>query len=376
MLYGRIVVYSRFIMKPVLQSFSKSYVANAFATSMSQQGFDHSYDHNPIPKIDSTLLFKISGGVNYNSNIIRDIKLPPFSNNQICIRGEKKVKKVGYSGKHHFSFEMLGHFDIGNHNSFECREVMILPAINFLTKELNLPAQILEVTLHPEDEESISIVSKLGIKYNFNNNNVNNFPAGRCFGYRVEINFTSPVNNTTVELWNIVFTDFDIIDNVKIKRTYSSGDSGTSCDRITSAVEGKTNDYDNSNWLNILNQYFPNQKDVSTEKIRLVEYLKLIELLVKSNLVPGPKKREYYLRRSIRNSLELAVFLNIPFEFFPIFKYPVIVTEINQYKKTFHDGVRRYEELKSKKKDLSNQDLQFLWQTHGFKPEFIGGSLL
>jgi alanyl-tRNA synthetase len=350
-----------------------------FESFMNASGFKFNYDSCTIPENDTGLLFKISGGVNYNKNIIENIPVPSFSSAQLCIRGEKKgKKKVGFTGKHHFLFEMLGHFSIGNLKSRDCRETMIETAFNFLIKECNIPSQDLLIIAHPEDKESIEIISKLTDNYQLNSENVNNFPPQRCYGYRVEFAFQPKKIANNFEMWNIVFTDGDIFEGEKIPRTLISADSGMSLDRLITAIERVDNDYQNSNWQAKLKGIYPKiqDKDICPEMKRLAEYILVISNLTENSIVPGPKFRSYYLRRLIRNSLELSVMLDIPFEEFEIYSHPVVSPEIEKYKQTFNKGLRQYQSILAKQGGIISQEqIEALWSTHGFKPEFIGGGL-
>src|SRR5690606_41395160 len=84
------------------------------------------------------------------------------------------LENVGYTARHHTFFEMLGNFSFGDYFKHDA----IRFAWDFLTRELQLPADKLWVTVFHDDDEAANIwineigvdpkrLSRLGEKDNF-----------------------------------------------------------------------------------------------------------------------------------------------------------------------------------------------------------------
>ena len=63
------------------------------------------------------------------------------------------------------------------------------------------------------------------------------------------INSKNDKNKSLVALWNFVFTQFDSKELFQNYSFYIGADSSASLERIVSAYEDKTNNYDNSMWI-------------------------------------------------------------------------------------------------------------------------------
>ena len=122
---------------------------------------------------DDSVLFVNSGMVQFKKYFL-ELEEPKDKNIvtiQNCIRIDGKhndLNEVGISLNHHTFFEMMGNFSFGGYEKEESCKL----AWDFLTKELNIKKNDLYITyfkgdnIIAEDEETLSIWKKIGIKEN------------------------------------------------------------------------------------------------------------------------------------------------------------------------------------------------------------------
>ncbi|MEK7647486.1 MAG: alanine--tRNA ligase-related protein [Patescibacteria group bacterium] len=264
------------------------------------------------------LLFNISGGVVYE-RIISGRERPEVSrvaSVQTCLRTDG-WNRIGHSGKHHLAFEMLGHFSFYEGNEADVKERMIGSAWRYLTECLGINQDTLFATVHPQDSTSQRIWSNLGVETSENACNTTYTPCKNRCGVRTEIVWRNPTTGNIVELWNLVFTEFQGQTLFEFPLDRIAADSGASIDRLVTAVEGKSSDYDNSNWVDIIGSI--EAQSNAPDRIlvcRLADMGKASVLLVEQGLRPGNKAAEYVLRRIIREAYLLCKQVQIPFEVF------------------------------------------------------------
>jgi len=251
----------------------------------------------------SNMLFNISGGIRYEQ-IIEGL-LPSsqrICSIQRCLRTDN-LSQIGKSGRHHIFFEMLGHFSFSEFSEKEGKSFMILSAWNLLTDILGIEPEKLFLTIHPNDKTSIELSKENEIPYKLLASNVTVTRIRKRTGYRVEIFWKNPYNKG-IELWNIVFTQFDENSNPLPLIVI---DSGTSIDRLRTAKENCDSNYQNSDWR----PYILEIKNIFSLKTpmssRVSDLLKAIFFLLKEDIKPSNKREGYVLRRLIR-----TVYMLIP----------------------------------------------------------------
>ncbi len=219
-----------------------------------------------IPAEDPTLLFT-NAGMNQFKDVFtgrekRDYRRATTS--QKCVRAGGKhndLDNVGYTGRHHTFFEMLGNFSFGDYFKDE--------AIRFaweLTtdreKGYGLDPQRLWATVYTDDDEAARLwerhlprerILRFGEKDNFWAMGETG-PCGPCSelhyfqGADPAANRPELVNGAgddTLEIWNLVFMQFERDASGKMTPLPKpSVDTGAGLERVTAVLQGANNNFD------------------------------------------------------------------------------------------------------------------------------------
>lgn len=341
-------------------------------------------DSVPILSSNPKLLFNISGGVIFESTISDGVtpEKARVVSVQTCLRTDG-WEKIGYSGRHHLAFDMLGHFSLYEDKEDKVKGVMIESAWNYLTQRLGINPGLLSATVHPQDTTSQKIWKNFGVKTAANDGNVTYTPTRNRCGVRTEIVWQNPHTNKSIELWNLVFTQFEGDALFKSPLETIAADSGASIDRIVTAIECSRSDYENSNWKGIVESITERSK-VQDQAImcRLADLGKASTLLVSQGLRPGNKAAEYVLRKLIREAYILCRQTSIQFDEFAAISeshwspsaavQTVLIEEVSKFEKGLERGKREYQKLISRKTiPLVESDIKYLASTFGFPKALI-----
>ena len=240
---------------------------------------------------------------------------------QRCIRVGGKhndLFNVGYTLRHQTFFEMMGNF------SFNCyfKEQAIFFSWQFIIRELFLEKKRIYITVHYNDYESYNLwckISSLNKKQIIKIKNEDNFWSmgkfGPC-GYSTEIFYdygnkynnllsleSKIYNNRYIEIWNIVFIQFNKINKKKIVNLSKKYvDTGMGLERITAVLQGVFSNYKTE----IFNYLITKSKNISydlnnqtTHQI-LSDHIRSICFLISDDLSPSYEGKGYILRKIIR----------------------------------------------------------------------------
>ena len=154
-------------------------IRQAFLDYFAEHGHTVIDSSSLVPGNDPSLLFTNAGMVQFKDVFLGQDKrsYKRAASSQRCVRAGGKhndLENVGYTARHHTFFEMLGNFSFGDYFKKEA----IHFAWEFLTVNLQLPAEKLWVTVFHEDEEAERIwlqdvgidaerFSRMGEKDNF-----------------------------------------------------------------------------------------------------------------------------------------------------------------------------------------------------------------
>src|SRR6476661_6663323 len=137
-------------------------VRERFLSYFEERGHRRVPSSSLVPAEDPTLLFTNAGMVQFKDVFTgresRDYARATSS--QKCVRAGGKhndLDNVGYTGRHHTFFEMLGNFSFGDY----FKERAIPYAWELVTKDFGLSKDRLTVTVFSEDDEAAEIWRKV-----------------------------------------------------------------------------------------------------------------------------------------------------------------------------------------------------------------------
>jgi len=295
-----------------------------------------------IPGGDSTLLFTNAG-----MNQFKDVFLGQHTRSykravtsQKCLRAGGKhndLENVGYTARHHTFFEMLGNFSFGDYFKDKACEL----AWTFITDHLKLDPDRLYITVFQDDHTAFKIWhERIGIdaKRIFRFGEKDNFwsmgdtgPCGPCseIFYDQAPDGTLPnkkqfetQDDRFMEIWNLVFMEFmQHQDGSRQVLPAPSIDTGMGLERITSVIEGKTNNFDTSIFRPLLTyisqhsdgDYFSTDQEKTKISQRvLADHIRAIVFLIHDQVLPSKEGRGYVLRRILRRAMRHGRNIDFP----------------------------------------------------------------
>ena len=333
---------------------------------------------------------------------------------QKCVR-TNDIEEVG-DNRHLTYFEMLGNWSLGDY----FKEESIKMSYEFLTKELQIPAEKISVTCFegdadcPRDEKSAECWEKVGIPkeriYYFGKDD-NWWIAGEegpC-GPDTEMFYDTGRPKCSdkcdpscgcgkyVEIWNNVFMEyFKDKDGKYTKLAQQNVDTGLGLERMAMLLQGKETPFETELFEPIMKKLEELQKvdEISSRRI-IAEHLRSSMMIICDGGRPSNSDRGYILRRLIRRMIrhmnklqisldELSTLIDINVEnlkeMYPALEQNketiknVIIEEKDKFVKTLTKGekefIKEIEEVKKQGKTKIEGKMVFrLYDTYGFPPE-------
>jgi alanyl-tRNA synthetase len=281
-----------------------------------------------ITQDDPSLLFTVAGMVPLKPFITGELPPPAplLVSCQKCFRGQglrDDISEVG-DDSHHTFFEMLGNWSIGEY----FKEGAISLAWELLTREFGLDGARLWPSIYPDDEESERFWRQVGVPpvriARLTDNWWQAGLTGPC-GYDSEIfwDWGGPCScgrddcrpddecggNRWVEVWNLVFMEFDQDDAGNRaplpKRTV---DTGMSLERLAAVIQGVRSDYETDIFRDVVADFASRAEDAVESPGRtaslhvLADHVRAATFLIADGVLPGTDGRGYVLRRVIRRA--------------------------------------------------------------------------
>ena len=308
-----------------------------------------------VPENDPSILL-INAGMTPLKPYFTGQMVPPskrVTTCQKCIR-TPDIENVGKTSRHGTFFEMLGNFSFGDYFKKEA----ISWAWEFFTEVLEIPEDRLYVSVYLEDDEAFDIWNKVvGLPKEkiFRMGKEDNFwghgtgPCGPCS----EIYFDRGKDkgcgkedctvgcdcDRFIEVWNLVFTQFDRQDDMTYLPLKSKNiDTGMGLERLACIVQEVDNIFEVDTIRSVLDhvcliadvQYGKDyQKDVSIRVI--TDHTRSSAMLVSDGVLPSNEGRGYVLRRLIRRAARHGRLLGINRAFLSELVDTVIDTSMEAY---------------------------------------------
>ncbi len=303
-----------------------------------------------VPKNDASLLL-INSGMAPMKPWFTGAETPPkkrVATCQKCIR-TPDIENVGKTARHGTFFEMLGNFSFGDYFKKEA----IAWAWEFLTKEIGLSPDVLWITVYEDDDEARDIwindvgvsperVVKMGKADNFWEHGTG--PCGPCSEIHVDRGVECGCGKPDcklgcdcdrfMEVWNLVFTQFDKDDEGNYNRLPNPNiDTGMGLERLAAVVQGVNNLFEVDTVTNIMSKisefagikyHDDENKDVSLRVI--TDHIRSTVMMVSDGVVPSNEGRGYVLRRLLRRAARHGKLLNVK----DAFLYKVADTVIDE----------------------------------------------
>ncbi len=323
-----------------MKKMTSAELRTAFLEFFSQRGHSIEPSSSLVPGNDPTLLFTNAGMVQFKDVFLgRELRnFNKAATTQRCVRAGGKhndLENVGYTARHHTFFEMLGNFSFGDY----FKKDAIHYAWDFLTKELEIPASKLWVTVFEEDVEAVNIwlnevgvpadrLSRIGAKDNFwSMGDVG--PCGPCteifYDHGEGIPGGAPGSpdedgDRYIEVWNLVFMQYDrAADGTLTPLPKPSVDTGMGLERISAVLQDVHNNYEIDLFQGILKAaaQIVGTTDLTLSSLRVVaDHIRSCAFLVADGVMPSNEGRGYVLRRIIRRAIRHGYRLGIQDVFF------------------------------------------------------------
>lgn len=364
-----------------------------------------------VPNNDKSLLLINSGMAPMKKYFTGEVTPPRnrVTTCQKCIR-TPDLERVGHTARHGTYFEMLGNFSFGDYFKNEAIEW----AWEFLTKTLEIPAELLWPSVYEEDDEAYDIwknkigvdeshIVRLGKEDNFWEHGTG--PCGPCS----EIYFDRGIKygcgsddckpgcecDRYMEIWNNVFSQFNNMgDGTYTELEHKNIDTGMGLERLACVMQDVDNMFEVDTIRNIINKVCEisgktygkdSGNDISIRAI--TDHSRAATFMISDGIMPSNEGRGYVLRRLIRRAARHGRMLGITRPFLvemceAVIKEnknayteltdketlikKVLATEEAAFSKTIDQGLAIIEELTKNGGIVSGEDAFRLYDTYGF----------
>ena len=351
-----------------------------------------------VPKDDPSLLL-INSGMAPMKKWFLGQEEPPrhrVTTCQKCIR-TPDIERVGITARHGCFFEMLGNFSFQDYFKKE-----VIPwAWEFLTKELEIPADRLYISVYQDDDEAYDIWTKsvgipedhmvrLGKEDNFWEHGSG--PCGPCseiyFDRGLKYGCGKPTCGVGcdcdrfMEIWNLVFSQYDSDG----KGTYAllpkpNIDTGMGLERLAVVMQDVDNLFEVDTVAAVLHhverisgkQYGVNEKDDISIRV-ITDHIRATVFMASDGILPSNEGRGYVMRRLLRRAARHGRMLGIDHPFLTDLVDTVIISsevgypELREHesyiKKVIGTEEERFYKTIDSGMNILNGMIQHLHETH------------
>jgi len=377
----------------------------------------------PVRSEDPTLMFTSAGMVQFKPYFLG--ATPKFAGYegvhhrvttaQKCLR-INDIENVGRTLRHHSFFEMMGNFSFGEYFKSKAAEW----AWEFLTDRLGFDPERLYVTIYTDDDEAFGVwrdevgvpagrISRWGEDENFwPANAVSDGPNGPCgpcsevffdrgadYGTADEDGPNTGSGDRFIEIWNLVFTQFDRQDGGTLEPLPQQNiDTGLGFERLVAVMTGSEDAYATELFQPTIREVarrsgVPYAGPDSLSHRVIADHLRAVSFAVLDGVLPANDGAGYVvkmlLRRASRHAWLLGLKEPVLHALVPAVvqamgnAYPtladgqeriaaIIKGEEEQFLRTLESGIARVTQILDELDGnvLSGAVAFDLWETHGF----------
>lgn len=310
-------------------------IRSAFLSYFEKNGHSAVESSPLVPRNDPTLMFTAAGMVQFK-NLFTGLETRDYTRaatSQKCVRAGGKhndLDNVGYTARHHTFFEMLGNFSFGDYFKDNAIEF----AWNLITKEFDIDASKLVVTVYHDDDEAFDLWKKIAglpeeriIRIATSDNfwaMGDTGPCGPCseiFYDHGDHIFGGPPGSPDedgdrfVEIWNLVFMQYEQVSkDERINLPKPSIDTGMGIERLAALLQGTHDNYEIDLFKALIRASEEETGVGSDDKTRashrvIADHLRASCFLIADGVLPSNEGRGYVLRRIMRRAMRHASLL-------------------------------------------------------------------
>ncbi|TMD31290.1 MAG: alanine--tRNA ligase, partial [Chloroflexi bacterium] len=322
---------------PRIVSLPAAEIRRRFVEFFAERGHEVVPSASLVPAGDQTLLFTNSGMVQFK-DVFTGAETRSYRravDHQRCLRVAGKhndFEEVGRTPRHHTFFEMLGNWSFGDYFKREA----IHYAWDFLTRDLGIPPDRLAATTYKDDEVARAVwrdeiglpPERMAAWGDVDAGDDHNFwrmaetgPCGPCS----EIHFDrgaalsegphcTPDHSEHcprwLEIWNLVFMEFDQRVDGRVPLPFTSVDTGLGLERLASVLQQVPTNYDTDLFTPIhermraLIGHDPAEFEAERFSYQVIaDHARAVTFLVADGVLPSNEGRGYVLRKLVRRAV-------------------------------------------------------------------------
>ncbi len=322
---------------PRIQPLPAAEIRRRFVEFFAERGHTAVPSASLVPAGDATLLFTNSGMVQFKDVLTgvekRDYTRAVDYQRVLRVAGKHNdFEEVGRTTRHHTFFEMLGNWSFGDYFKRDA----IHYAWDFLTRDLGIPPERLAATTYKDDEVARQVwrdeiglpPDRMAIWGDVDAGDDSNFwrmadtgPCGPCS----EIHFDRGAHLSEgpecipdhsescprwLELWNLVFMEFDQRPSGRVPLPFTSVDTGLGLERLASVLQQVPSNFDTDLFAPIhdrMRTLMGHDADAfEAERFSyqvIADHARAVVFLIADGVLPSNEGRGYVLRRILRRAV-------------------------------------------------------------------------
>ena len=322
---------------PRIKALPAAEIRRRFVEFFAERGHTGVPSASLVPAGDTTLLFTNSGMVQFKEVLTgsetRSYKRAVDYQRVLRVAGKHNdFEEVGRTSRHHTFFEMLGNWSFGDYFKREA----IHFAWDFLTRDMGIPPDRLAATTYKDDEvarqvwhDEIGLTpDRMAVWGDVDKGDDSNFwrmadtgPCGPCS----EIHFDRGAHLSEgpdcvpdhsencprwLELWNLVFMEFDQRPTGRVPLPFTSVDTGLGLERLASVLQQVQSNFDTDLFLPIharmrkLMGHDPDAFEAQRFSYQVIaDHARAVVFLIADGVLPANEGRGYVLRRIVRRAV-------------------------------------------------------------------------